>query len=405
MKLKINKACDLSSISVLPPQSRRSSSIPVGPQQASQIRSQQSQQSFSQGFSSQHGMFSQISQTSLDEALTNDQRFSSQERENSVKKPSCLPVITYRREDSQLPISRSSSNLIRNWSAAPVPDHKYQINEELHHRIGMMETSLTKFGMILDSVQTDLMQVKKGIKEVSLEMEGMLQKLIVVDTSLKLTNTGQEDVKFSLERSLKSLSEQLSKDRYQDNLQQIFLVLSTLPKQMEMFLYKLQNELCTTFTKEIQAMACSVKTPLDRKSPSITVVLPKVTGNHVTPPRRTEPVKNPALPRKVSVHAKIVPKMETGGWKSVKVEQRSFTRAASLREQKRNKVSSDQQEKQSRVIIDSDEEIEGGFSCLIDVKETGIRNPILDVSKDETARILRKARRQKRKYCNPIIIN
>ncbi|KAI5598667.1 hypothetical protein BDE02_02G148300 [Populus trichocarpa] len=405
MKLKINKACDLSSISVLPPQSRRSSSIPVGPQQASQIRSQQSQQSFSQGFSSQHGMFSQISQTSLDEALTNDQRFSSQERENSVKKPSCLPVVSYRREDSQLPISRSSSNLIRNWSAAPVPDHKYQINEELHHRIGMMETSLTKFGMILDSVQSDLMQVKKGIKEVSLETEGMLQKLIVLDTSLKLTNTGQEDVKFSLEGSLKSLSEQLSKDRYQDNLQQIFLVLSTLPKQMEMFLYKLQNELCTTFTKEIQAMACSVKTPLDQKSPSITVVLPKVTGDHVTPPRRTEPVKNPALPPKVSVHAKIVPKMETGGWKSVKVEQRSFTRAASLREQKRNKVSSDQQEKQSRVIIDSDEEIEGGFSCLIDVKETGIRNPILDVSKEETARILRKARRQKRKYCNPIIIN
>ncbi|XP_011023330.1 PREDICTED: protein PAIR1-like isoform X2 [Populus euphratica] len=360
MKLKINKACDLSSISVLPPQSRRSSCIPVGPQQASQIRSQQSQQSFSQGFSSQHGMFSQISQTSLDEALTNDQRFSSQERENSVKKPSCLPVISYRSEDGQLPISRSSSNLIRNWSAAPVPDHK---------------------------------------------LEGMLQKLIVLDTSLKLTNTGQEDVKFSLEGSLKSLSEQLSKDIYRDNLQQIFLVLSTLPKQIEIFLYKLQNELCTTFTKEIQAMACSVKTPLDQKSPSITVVLPKVTGNHVAPPRRTEPVKNPALPPKVSVHAKIVPKMETGGWKSVKVEQRSFTQTASLREQKRNKVYSDQQEKQSRVIIDSDEEIEGGFSCLIDVKETGIRNPILDVSKEETARILRKARRQKRKYCNPIIIN
>lgn len=35
----------------------------------------------------------------------------------------------------------------------------------------------------------------------------------------------------------------------------------------------------------------------------------------------------------------------------------------------------------------------------------GIRNPIVDVSREETARILRKARRQKRKYCNPIIIN
>ncbi|KAJ6729756.1 RECOMBINATION INITIATION DEFECTS 3-RELATED [Salix viminalis] len=366
MKLKINKAFDLSSISFLPPQSRRSSSIPVGPQQASQIRSQQSQQSFSQGFSSQHGIFSQISQTSLDEAQTNDQRFSSQERENSAKKPSCLPVISYRREDSELPVSRSSSNLIRNWSAGPVPDHKCQMNEELHHRIGMMETSLTRFGMILDSVQSDLVQVKTGIKEESVEMEGMLKKLIVLDTSLKLMNTRQEDVKFSLEGSLKSISEQQSKDRYQDKLQQIFLVLSTLPKQMEMFVYKLQNELCTSFTKEIQAMACSMKTPLDQKSPSITVVLPKVTKSHVTPPRRTEPVKKyakicPALP----------PKVETGGWQSVKLEQRSVTRAASLREQRRSGVSSDQQGKQSRVIVDSDEEIEGGFSCLIDVKETG----------------------------------
>jgi hypothetical protein len=35
------------------------------------------------------------------------------------------------------------------------------------------------------------------------------------------------------------------------------------------------------------------------------------------------------------------------------------------------------QEEQSRVIIDSDEEIDGGFSCLLDVKETGIsRNKI-----------------------------
>jgi len=58
------------------------------------------------------------------------QRFSSQERENSVKKPSCLPVVSYGREDSQLPISRSSSNLIRNWSAAPVPDHKCKFHME-----------------------------------------------------------------------------------------------------------------------------------------------------------------------------------------------------------------------------------------------------------------------------------
>ena len=46
-----------------------------------------------------------------------------------------------------------------------------QISEELEHRIGLMETSLSRFGMILDSVQSDVMQVNKGTKEVSLESE------------------------------------------------------------------------------------------------------------------------------------------------------------------------------------------------------------------------------------------
>lgn len=51
---------------------RRSNARPTGPQ-ASQLQSQASQQSFSQGISSQHGMFSQLSQNSLNEVLTNDQ--------------------------------------------------------------------------------------------------------------------------------------------------------------------------------------------------------------------------------------------------------------------------------------------------------------------------------------------
>ncbi|XP_039059046.1 uncharacterized protein LOC120202727 [Hibiscus syriacus] len=53
MKLKISKACDLGSISVFPPNTRRSSMPPSVPQ-SSQLRSQPSQQSFSQGISSQH---------------------------------------------------------------------------------------------------------------------------------------------------------------------------------------------------------------------------------------------------------------------------------------------------------------------------------------------------------------
>ncbi|XP_058088547.1 protein PAIR1-like isoform X1 [Magnolia sinica] len=77
MKLKINKACNLSSISVLPPHSRRGNAIPPGAdtsvfgnsQGSSQFRSH-SQQSFSQGMS-----MSQLSQNSQEEIVTNEHDF------------------------------------------------------------------------------------------------------------------------------------------------------------------------------------------------------------------------------------------------------------------------------------------------------------------------------------------
>lgn len=60
-------------ISVVVEYNRRPNTVSSG-LQASQHRSQPSQQSFSQGLSSQHGVFSHFSQRSLDEAVTtNDQ--------------------------------------------------------------------------------------------------------------------------------------------------------------------------------------------------------------------------------------------------------------------------------------------------------------------------------------------
>lgn len=38
----------------------------------------------------------------------------------------------------------------------------------------MMETSLSRFGMILDSIQSDIMQVNKGRKELALESKYFL---------------------------------------------------------------------------------------------------------------------------------------------------------------------------------------------------------------------------------------
>ncbi|KAG8663796.1 putative recombination initiation defects 3 isoform X2 [Manihot esculenta] len=403
MKLKINKACDLNSISVLPHQSRRMSVIPTG-LQTSQLRSQPSQQSFSQGISSQHGMFSQLSQTSFDEAVTNDQRFNSQERENSVKKTACLPLVSYAREESQVPISRSTTNLMRKWNPVSVPDSKCQINEELEHRIGMLETSLNKFGKILGAVQSDVMQVNKGMKEVSLEMEGIRQKLIVLDASLQLMIKGQEDTKFSLDGNLKSISDQLCKDIYQEKLQEIFSVLSALPKQMEALLLKSQNALCMTFNKVTQATTCNLKTP-NQNSPSITVLLPKVTGRYTTPQRKLKPLSNPAMPSKLCRQTTVRPKIEMGEWNTVRPEQDTIRQRASHKEQTSKRVSSFQKEKQCSFIIESDEDIDGGFSCFMDENKTGIGNYLIDEATEESELILRKARRRKRKHCNPIVIN
>nr|XP_048320842.1 putative recombination initiation defects 3 isoform X2 [Ziziphus jujuba var. spinosa] len=267
MRMKINKASDLSSISVLPPHSRRSNSVSNGTH-ASQLRSQSSQQS-SQGFS-QHGIFSQLSQSSLDEAL-NDQRFGSQEREKPVKRVlPFAPPMSHTREENQMPITRSSTNSMRKWNSASLPDHRCQISEELQHRIGLMETSLNKFGMILDSVQSDVMQVNKGTKEVSLETEGIRQKLVVQDSSLQLMHKGQEDIRAIFEGGFKSISELVRKGTYQDKLQEIFLVLSALPEKIEATILKSQNELCNSVIKELQAITCclTVTNPKDQ-APSI----------------------------------------------------------------------------------------------------------------------------------------
>lgn len=103
-----------------------------------------------------------------------------------MKKIACLPPIGYMREESQMPISRSSTNLMRKWSSTSAADHQCQISEELERSIGVMETSLNRFGMVLDSVQSDIMHVNKGTKEALMEMEGIRQKLIANDNLMQL---------------------------------------------------------------------------------------------------------------------------------------------------------------------------------------------------------------------------
>ncbi|KAL3536814.1 hypothetical protein ACH5RR_000180 [Cinchona calisaya] len=406
MKLKINKATDLSSISVLPPHSRRptgaESSI-FGKSQAasasaSQFRSQASQQSaFSQGASSQHALFSQISQNSLDDVLTNDQRLSSQERETSARRTSCLAPISYPRDESQMQLSRSSANLMRKWS---IPEYKCQISEELEHRIGMMENSLSRFGMMLDSIQSDIMQVNKGTKELLLEVESIRQKMVVHDDLLQLMNKGQEDIKSSCDGGFKALSGQFSQSILRESSREISSTLSAFPEKIETTMLKFQKDMVKTFTKEIQALAC--KLPVSNQKRATPVLHPSKGVNHLATFQEMQSLKSTQLHSKVHQDA-LVPIPETGGWKSVKHEE------AILKDRNLNKsfhqkgISSIQLERKCKVVVESDEDTDGGFFCLLKETETG--NYSIEEARQETERILRKARRKKRKHSNPIVID
>ncbi|KAG4400499.1 hypothetical protein AAZX31_07G067400 [Glycine max] len=397
--MKINKACDLNSISVFPPPlvyPRKANNISSGLQAShSQHRSQPSQQSLSQGLSSQHGVLSHFSQNSLDEAVTtNDQRVGSQEHENSLRRISSLSRPTYSREESQAPNSRSSSNLMLKWNSA---DHKTgQLSEGLEHRIGIMETSLSRFTMILDSVQSDVMQVNKGTKEIILEVECIRQKLIAQDNSLQLMTKGQEEIKAIIERSLKSLAEQMSHVSKKEKLQDVYLAVSALPQLIEASLQNVQNDL-RNITKEMQEISCNLKS-VNQKDLVPTSLSSKSISKQITTPKMRQPLANEA---KVSIQATVAPEVESGGWKPVKKERVTFSDRTSEKVQKKKEPHTQKYIRGGRdcaIVIESDEEIDGGFSCL--VQENAGVNLLGNLTKEaleETERILRKARRRKRK--------
>ncbi|KAK7389953.1 hypothetical protein VNO78_25250 [Psophocarpus tetragonolobus] len=396
--MKINKACDLSSISVFPPPlnySRKANNVTSGFQVShSQHRSQPSQQSLSQGLSSQHGLQSHFSQNSLDEAVTtNDQRIGSQEHENSLRRISSLPRPSYSREESQAPNSRSSSNLMLKWNSA---DHKSQLSEGLEHRIGIMETSLSRFAMILDSVQSDVMQVNKGTKEIILEVECIRQKLIAQDNSLQLMTKEQEEIRASIDGSLKSLCEQMSHVPKKEKLQDVYSTVSALPQLIEASLQNVQNDL-RNISKEMQGISCNLKS-VKQKHHVPTTLSSKSISNQITAPKMRQPLANEA---KISIQTILAPEVERIGWKPVKKERVTFSNKTSEKHRKKKEPHNEKYIRGGRdcaILIESDEETDGGFSCLVE-KNTGedLFGKLTKEEEEETERILRKARRRKRK--------
>lgn len=152
-------------------------------------------------------------------------------------------------------------------------------------------------------------------------------------------------------------------------------------------------------------MAATCSNNTNQKFAASAIFPQKDTDCHVATHKGQQPLKNLALPPKFNMQASLLPKVELGSWTSVKPEQSLLRDKDGNKEIKQKGLSTIEQEKQSRVIIDSDEEIDGGFSCLLEEKETEIEEYSPEEVKKETERILRKARRRKRKHCSTIIIN
>ncbi|MCL7023929.1 hypothetical protein MKW94_027783 [Papaver nudicaule] len=275
MKLTINKACNLNSISVLPPHSRRPNGIGTGSDssrrpngigigtgsdssvygRASQLRSQ--------GMSSQLSQLMSSSQNSMDNNIINNeqsQRFGSQERDNSSKRISCLgPNSSYAREETQMSSLRSPNNYKPRWGCAappPVTDRqKCQVSEELEHKIGHIETMQNRQGMVLESIQGDVMQVKKQMQEFALDLEGIKQKLAGHGNSLELVLKGEEDIKATLVESLKSLPNQLREEVHLE----IASAISALQNQNEEQMLRLTAELSGVITNSVKAITSSLQ--------------------------------------------------------------------------------------------------------------------------------------------------
>uniref|UniRef100_A0A0E0K7K5 Protein PAIR1 n=1 Tax=Oryza punctata TaxID=4537 RepID=A0A0E0K7K5_ORYPU len=239
MKLKMNKACDIASISVLPPR-RTGGSSGASASVAVAVASQPlSQQSFSQGAAASllHS-HSQFSQVSLDDNLlpspTRDQRFGL--HDDSSKRMSSLPAssASCAREESQLQLAKVPSNPMHRWNPS-IADTRCQVtNEDVERKFQHLASSVNKMGMVVDSVQSDVMQLNRAMKEASLDSGSIRQKIALLESSLQQILKGQDDLKALFESSTKHNPDQTSGlNSLASKLNEISSTLATLQTQMQ----------------------------------------------------------------------------------------------------------------------------------------------------------------------------
>ncbi|KAM0840779.1 hypothetical protein ACQ4PT_059425 [Festuca glaucescens] len=239
---------------------------------------------------------SQISQASLDENLLSpqcilfvscpivtfiylyigDQRFSL--HDDSSKRMSSFPANSASsvRDESQLQMAKTSSKAILRWNPS-LPDSKCQINEDVERKFQHVASSVHKMGMVLDSVQNDVMQLNRAMKEASLDSGSIHKKFVLVETSLQQILKGQDDLKALLEGSTKSNPDQMSAlNNHTSKLDEILSTLSIL-KQVQEDLRQLKGDIFRIFTKEMEGIVRAISSlnsrPDAMQAPTVCVLV------------------------------------------------------------------------------------------------------------------------------------
>ncbi|KAF7056195.1 hypothetical protein CFC21_063625 [Triticum aestivum] len=219
--------------------------------------------SFSQGGGSAplvHAQ-SQLSQASLDANLLSLLSQAPARDQDSSKRTSSYPASSAScvREESQLQLTKIPTNPIHRWCPSLL-DSRCQVNEEVERKFQHLASSVHKMGMILDSVQNDVMQLNRAMKEASLDSGSIQKKFVLLEDSLKQILKGQDDLRALLEGITESNPDQVSVlNSLSSKQDEMSLLLSVLPNHVQRELGQLKGDISRIFSKEMEVMVRAVR--------------------------------------------------------------------------------------------------------------------------------------------------
>ncbi|XP_039801731.1 protein PAIR1-like isoform X2 [Panicum virgatum] len=128
-----------------------------------------------------------------------------------------------------------------------------------------LECSVHKMGMVLDSVQNDVIRLNRAMKDATLDSNSIKKKAVVLERSLQEICKGEDDLKELVENCTKTNPDQLNvMNSHSSNLDEISLTLSAWPKQIQADLRLLQSDISSVLTGEMQGIVRAIRSSESR---------------------------------------------------------------------------------------------------------------------------------------------